>query len=56
VHPFRVKLAAGQAQKFGEKELISLIKQLADADYRMKTGAMNKELLIELILLKLNQK
>lgn len=56
VHPFRVKLAAGQAQKFAEKELISLIKQLADADYKMKTGAMNKELLIELILLKLNQK
>ncbi len=53
VHPFRVKLAAGQAQRFAENELIKLIKQLADADYKMKTGAMNKELLIELILLKL---
>ncbi|WP_428909187.1 DNA polymerase III subunit delta [Niallia sp. Krafla_26] len=54
VHPFRVKLAAGQAQKFRDEELINIIKQLADADYKMKTGAMNKELLIELILLKLN--
>lgn len=55
VHPFRVKLAASQAQKFSENELIKLIKQLADADYKMKTGGMNKELLIELILLQLNQ-
>jgi DNA polymerase III subunit delta len=55
IHPFRVKLAAGQAQKFGDKELTYIIKQLADADYNMKTGAMNKELIIELFLLKLNQ-
>lgn len=55
IHPFRVKLAAGQAQKFDDKELTYIIKQLADADYNMKTGAMNKELIIELFLLKLNQ-
>lgn len=55
IHPFRVKLAAGQAQKFGAEELTYIIKQLADADYHMKTGAMNKELIIELFLLKLNQ-
>lgn len=54
IHPFRVKLAAGQAQRFGDKELTYIIKQLADADYKMKTGAMNKELIIELFLLKLN--
>lgn len=54
VHPFRVKLAAGQAQKFGERELMDILSQLADADYKMKTGTMNKELLIELFLLKLN--
>jgi DNA polymerase-3 subunit delta len=53
VHPFRVKLAAGQAQKFSEKELIHILKRLADADYKMKTGGMNKELLIELFLLQL---
>lgn len=53
VHPFRVKLAAGQAQKFREEELMQLIKQLANADYQMKTGTMNKELLIEFILLQI---
>jgi len=53
IHPFRVKLAAGQAQKFTEEELTRIMKQLADADYQMKTGKMNKELLIELFLLKL---
>lgn len=53
IHPFRVKLAAGQAQKFSEEELTRIMKQLAEADYQMKTGKMNKELLIELFLLKL---
>jgi len=56
VHPFRVKLAAGQAQKFQDVELTSIMKELAEADYKMKTGAMNKELVIELFLLKINQK
>lgn len=53
VHPFRVKLAAGQAQYFSEQELTGIIKQLADADFQMKTGGMNKTLLIELFLFKL---
>ena len=51
VHPFRVKLAAGQAHKFTDKELTHIMNQLADADYQMKTGGMNKELLIELFLI-----
>ncbi len=55
VHPFRVKLAAGQAQKFSDQELTSIMKELAEADYKMKTGGMNKELIIELFFLKLNQ-
>jgi DNA polymerase III subunit delta len=53
VHPFRVKLAAGQAQSFREEELMMIMKQLADVDYKMKTGSSNKELLIELFLLRL---
>ncbi|MBB6445963.1 DNA polymerase III subunit delta [Bacillus benzoevorans] len=55
VHPFRIKLAAGQAQKFSDTELTHIMKELAEADLKMKTGQMNKELLIELFLLKLNQ-
>lgn len=56
VHPFRIKLAAGQAQKFGDTELTHIMKELAEADLKMKTGQMNKELLIELFLLNLSAK
>ncbi len=53
VHPFRIKLAAGQAQLFSEQELAKIIHSLAEADYEMKTGGMNKKLLIEMFLFKL---
>lgn len=54
-HPFRVKLAAGQAGKFTDEELSAFMKMLADADYAMKTGSMNKSLLIEMLLFKLKK-
>ncbi|MDE3839677.1 DNA polymerase III subunit delta [Bacillus methanolicus] len=54
IHPFRVKLAAGQAKLFTDHELSIIIQQLAEADYKMKTGGMDKELLIELILFRLH--
>jgi DNA polymerase III subunit delta len=50
IHPFRVKLAAGQAGAFSDEELTRIMKLLADADYQMKTGGMKKEMLIEMIL------
>ena len=53
VHPFRVKLAAGQANLFNDKELAKIIDMLANADYQAKTGGMNKELLVEMILFRL---
>ncbi|TKC19978.1 DNA polymerase III subunit delta [Robertmurraya kyonggiensis] len=53
VHPFRVKLAAGQAQLFKDEELTEIMKMLADADYQSKTGGMNKELLMEMFLFRL---
>ncbi|WML47460.1 DNA polymerase III subunit delta [Neobacillus sp. PS3-34] len=56
VHPFRVKLAAGQAPKFTDEELASLMGILAEADYQMKTGGMNKSLLVEMFLFQLNVK
>jgi DNA polymerase III subunit delta len=55
VHPFRVKLAAGQAGKFTDEELAGLMKRLAEADYEMKTGGMDKSLLVEMILFRLNK-
>nr|WP_263325665.1 DNA polymerase III subunit delta [Neobacillus sp. Marseille-Q6967] len=54
-HPFRVKLAAGQANKFTDEELTRLMALLADADYQMKTGGMNKSLLVEMLLFKLKR-
>ncbi len=54
IHPFRVKLAAGQAQLFDDQELSAIMSQLADADYQMKTGGMNKTMLIEMFLFKLS--
>jgi len=54
-HPFRVKLALGQAGKFTDEELTNLIDLLAEADYKMKTGGMNKSLLIEMLLFRLNK-
>jgi len=50
IHPYRVKLAAGQAGAFSDEELSRIIMLLADADYQMKTGGMKKEMLIEMIL------
>lgn len=55
-HPYRVKLAAGQAVKFTDEELAGLMGLIAEADYQMKTGGMNKSLLIEMLLFRLNNK
>lgn len=55
IHPFRVKLAASQAGKFTDEELTAFMNLLADADYQMKTGGMNKSLLVEMLLFKLKK-
>jgi len=56
VHPFRVKLALGQISSFSEQELLSIIHDLAEADYQMKSSAMDKQLIIELLLVKWSKK
>ncbi|XQY90774.1 DNA polymerase III subunit delta [Metabacillus sp. HB246100] len=53
VHPFRVKLAMQQARLFTQNELAQLLIDLAEADYEMKTGKKDKQLVLELFLLKL---
>lgn len=55
-HPYRVRLAAGQAKLFREEELADIMKMLAEADYQAKTGGMKKELLIEMFLFRLQGK
>lgn len=54
IHPFRVKLAAKQAGNFRDDELAKIMELLAEADYQMKTGGMNKSLLVEMFLLRLS--
>lgn len=54
-HPYRVKLALGQAGKFTDEELSNLMELLAEADYQMKTGGMNKSLLIEMLLFRIKK-
>ncbi|WP_449537041.1 DNA polymerase III subunit delta [Ferdinandcohnia sp. Marseille-Q9671] len=53
VHPFRVKLASGQATLFTQEELFKIISQLAEADYEMKSGKRDKQLILELFIMNL---
>ncbi|MCC3356655.1 DNA polymerase III subunit delta [Bacillus sp. REN16] len=53
VHPFRVKLAGGQSNLFSQEELLKIMNQLAEADYEMKNGKMDKKLILELFIMKL---
>lgn len=53
VHTFRVKLALQQAKLFTSDELANILLELAEADYQMKTGKKDKQLVLELFLLKL---
>ncbi|KAB7709210.1 DNA polymerase III subunit delta [Bacillus aerolatus] len=53
VHPFRVKLAAGQSRNFSDEQLAAIIMLLADSDLQMKTSGMAKPLIVEMFLFKL---
>lgn len=55
VHPFRVKLASGQAKRFSMEELEEILKKLAEADFAMKNGRMEKRLILELFLINLQK-
>ncbi|GFN30303.1 DNA polymerase III subunit delta [Paenibacillus xylaniclasticus] len=55
IHPFRVKLAAEKASKFSLKRLGECMAELAELDFRMKTGQVDKTLGLELFLLSFGQ-
>ncbi|SDY50986.1 DNA polymerase III, delta subunit [Evansella caseinilytica] len=52
LHPYAVKLAMGQAKQFKDEELLDLLDQLADIDYNIKTGRMDKSLAVEIFFSK----
>jgi DNA polymerase III subunit delta len=56
VHPYRVKLASRQCKLFSENELKAILKEIAEADFMMKTGKMDKSLIMELFFTKLNNR
>ncbi|MEK3788282.1 DNA polymerase III subunit delta [Paenibacillus sp. FSL K6-1230] len=53
LHPYAVKIAGEQARRFSLQQLSSMLHELAELDYRMKSGQIDKVLGIELLFLKL---
>ncbi|TCZ77038.1 DNA polymerase III subunit delta [Paenibacillus albiflavus] len=53
LHPYAVKIAEGQARSFEAGYLTTIIAMLADLDYQMKSGQIDKVLGLELFLMKL---
>lgn len=51
IHPFRVKLAAEKSTRLSIQRLGDSLSELAELDYRMKTGQVDKTLGLELFLL-----
>ncbi|RLQ98325.1 DNA polymerase III subunit delta [Falsibacillus albus] len=54
VHPYRVKLAAGQAKLFEDNELSRIMDLLATSDLQMKSGGLRKEMIIEMFFFNLH--
>ncbi len=53
LHPYAVKIAQQQSRSFEEEKLIFILDQIAESDYEMKTGRMDKKLILELLLTKI---
>jgi DNA polymerase-3 subunit delta len=53
-HPYAIKIAWKQSKLFSESELKSILNEIAEADYMMKTGKMDKSLIMELFFSKIN--
>ncbi|MDF0480504.1 DNA polymerase III subunit delta [Vagococcus sp. PNs007] len=51
-HPFRIKKGIQQVKAFDLEELKSILGELVENDYKMKTGQLSKELVFELFILK----
>lgn len=54
-HPYAVKLARDQARRFNEAQISVILSELAELDYKMKSGRIDKVAGIELFLLGLDK-
>lgn len=52
IHPYRVKLAIQNGRNYSSKTLLKHLNNLADIDIGIKTGILNKDLALELFILK----
>ena len=52
IHPYRVKLALQNSRNYSSKILLNYIYELANIDIGIKTGKINKDLALELFILK----
>ena len=52
IHPYRVKLAIQNSRNYSSKTLLEYLNNLADIDIGIKTGKLNKDLALELFILK----
>ena len=50
IHEFRVKKAMGFAEKFTAEKLRSILSQLYETDRHIKTGALEQNLALELLV------
>ena len=55
VHPYAVKKAMEQARHFSEESLKKLLAMLAEEDFRIKSGQMDKQLALELFITRAHQ-
>lgn len=55
-HPYRVQLAMQSVKHYRLEKLQNILNLLIEADYQLKTSVMNKDVLMELILIKIADK
>ena len=51
VHPYRVKLAKEKAKSYKSEQLLSYLSKLADIDYQIKNGSIEKEPALEIFIM-----
>lgn len=55
VHPYRIKLALQNGRKYSSESLLNNLKALADIDFGIKSGKLNKDLALEMYILSQNE-